>query len=521
MKNIKIIITVIGLVFFTVDTYAENWFIKVNGAGDGTSWDNALSGEQFIVKIEDGTIADGDVVYMAAGRYLTGTTSTDVLTFTQDVTIKGGYNPESTGTNTDISYPSVHETILSGDLNDNGISDEGDCRVLEIKTTKTINLSGITIANGYTNTANRPGIHADGGAIVNLDYCKVVNNQSALTTPSGDAGGAGILVANATVNCYKTIISDNTSNNRGGAIRMTHNDGVLVLNACLLTRNSIIGNYGGAVQMSPKEAKFYCINTTITENTANLGGAGVNGGGYIYIVSSTIVDNYCSDGSQGHDIRVESSENAAFIINSIVVGSDTKKITPETPNIIVNGASNRFSSAGSNVIGCIGGTGAFNSHSLDVVDKFYAGVFGSNVLADNDGFPQTIALIKNDFRSMTLASLESFKTLYNIPENVDLTVDQRGKQRKQETSVGAYENSTSTTALITVDQSSYIVYPTRVVDRVTISRAEGSKILLYNMKGELMHQIKDAGVSEYINMSSYPKGMYLLSVGGRVTKLIK
>lgn len=410
-------------------------FVKKDGIGQGTSWDDALSGDEFIAKLKNG-YAPADTIYVAAGIYYTGTTSTDVLSLTQDVKIKGGYAPDITGYDVSISYPSEYETIFSGDLNGNDIADNGDCRVLELKTVCTVSFTGITFTNGYVNAgANRPGIQADGGSTLYLDYCKVINNITEVNTPVGDAGGAGIYILNATVNCSNTIIANNFSENRGGAIRMSNDNGVLELNSCLVHNNAILtGSFGGAIQLSANGSKLYCINSTITGNKAPSGGAGINGGGHVYLISSTVVDNYCDDGSAGHDMRIESL-NKVFFLNSIVTGSSSR-INSNNPNVLINGANFNITSIGNNYIGTVAGSGSFAPHVSDNINKYYVDIFGTNKLADNGGFSQTIAL-KSYLYGAPLLTMFTYVSA-NVPYG-DINVDQNGVERKDPATVGAHE----------------------------------------------------------------------------------
>jgi hypothetical protein len=409
-------------------------FVKIDGTGKGTSWDDALSGAEFFAKVRNG-YAPSDTVYMAGGTYYAGETKNAGLNITQNIIIKGGFNPNSTGNSVEIVYPSTAETIFSGDLNKNSIPDDGDCWVLDLSGGCTVSLTGITIKDGYVaEGSNHPGLQVKGSSVINLNYCKIINNTLATTVTNLEAGGAGIYMSQASVNCYKTVIAGNTANNRGGGIRLTNASDILVLNSSLLADNKVTGSFGGGIQMSSTDAKIYCINSTITGNAANAGGAGINGGGWIYIVSSTIAGNYCNDGKNGHDLRIESA-NKAFVINSIITGSGDK-VKTESPNIFINGANYNVTSVGNNIIGVASGAGNFIVQPSDVTGKFYADIFGVNELANNDGFPQTIAL-KSNFTGASAMTIYTYM-LTNVPYG-DITLDQRGFTRNDPASVGAFE----------------------------------------------------------------------------------
>jgi hypothetical protein len=416
-------------------TKAAEYYVKVTATGDGsgTSWDNAMSGETFISKLASDIVAD-DVIYMAGGIYKAqaGTTSYFV-TIDKAITIIGGFASGITGSTVDITYPSSTPTVFSGDLNDNGIADSGDNPVVKIDNgSGEITLKGIRVTGGYSTSANRPGIHIAKGT-VNLYYCTIDGNISAATA-NNDAGGAGIYSNGATVYAFKSSISNNSSANRGGAIRLAGSS-VLTLESCLVTGNSISGDYGGAIQGSGSAPKIYCINTTVAYNTGNHG-AGINAAGETYLISSTVVNNTApSDDSQGQDIRYESDK--MYVINSIITGSNEG-----APHIYLNGNNRKIISEGHNVFGNVGKSATasvFETQESDRTTSYHSDIFGDNALADNDGYPQTIAL-NNFLQGSTIEELGAFKTTYQITAG-DVAKDQRGFSRNTEgaVSIGAYE----------------------------------------------------------------------------------
>jgi hypothetical protein len=286
----KILICLVGiLLFFSHVANAAGYFVKVTATGDGsgTSWDNAMASETFVSKLAS-DIVDGDVIYMAGGIYKAQAGSTSYfVTIDKDITIIGGFAPGISGSVVDIAYPSETPTVFSGDLNNDGEANSGDNPVVKIDNSSgNIILKGITITGGYSDSANRPGIHINSGN-VSLYYCIIDGNKTTMTS-SGSAGGAGIYSNGATVYVYKSIISNNSAANRGGGVRLAGSS-VLTLESSLVTGNNISGDYGGGIQGSGANTKIYCINTTIAYNTGNHG-AGINAAGEIYLISSTIAN---------------------------------------------------------------------------------------------------------------------------------------------------------------------------------------------------------------------------------------
>jgi hypothetical protein len=501
-------------------TNAADYFVKVaaTGNGDGTSWDNAMSAETFISKLASDIVAD-DVIYMAGGIYRSQTgPATSFVNIDKAITIIGGFAPGITGSTVDITYPSPTPTVFSGDINSNGIADSDDSPVVYINSSSgEITLKGIRVTGGYSATARRPGIHVNAGT-VNLYYCTVDENVTT-TTANNDAGGAGIYSNAATIYAYRSIISNNTAANRGGGIRLA-GASVLILESCLVAGNEASGLYGGGIQGSGASPKIYCINTTVANNRISQHGAGINAAGPVYLISSTVVNNTASvAGSEGQDIRYES--NGMYVINSVITGGEGGD-----PHIYLNGNNRKITSAGHNIFGTVGQSAeasVFETQSSDQTeDTYYADIFGNNTLADNDGYPQTIAL-SNSFPGSTIEDLNTFKTTYQITVG-DVAKDQRGFSRNTAgaVSIGAFEYDASQgTGVKAVQPGKYVIYPTIVSESVTIAGIEGARISIINTSGVQLLSINRAKSVEYIPLANYPKGIYFVLVNGTATKIIK
>ena len=409
------------------------YFVKEDGTGSGLSWDDAMSPARFRSMFAQG-FRNGDEIFMAGGTYYVGEADTEYLEVSKGIVVKGGFDPASTGYNTDITYPSQFETIISGDINQNGKADTGDCHLMEVSAQIPAAFYGITFKHGYLETCThneRPGIYIKDGGNLELNYCKIVDCVSAITATNATAGGAAMVLYYGTANLYKTIISGNKSNNRGGAIRLQNVSGKtnkLYLDACLITNNGIEKDFGGAIQVSGSPCEIYMNNTTITGNyVGGKGGAAINGGDLLVMINSTVVNNYCANGANGHDIRCESA-GKFYIMNSIIVG-ETGKTDASNPNIIVEGSGKMLNSCGYNLIGTtkVSGGGAFTAHLTDKTGLVYSDIFGTNTLADNDGYPQSIALQNRSLALIPIAIVNQFINERKLP--FDVWVDQRGKDR--------------------------------------------------------------------------------------------
>ena len=427
MKKRSIVTNVLLFLLCVGNSYATNWFVKVDGTGSGTSWNDAMSPDDFVARLQDGFV-ENDVICLAAGTYYPGTERDKSFAINKGLTLIGGFAPDITGDTTEPVYPSTYETIFSGDIDKNQKLDANNSnQIVKVNTPNKVVFKGITITGGYKTNGNEAGSGLDirQGGNVELYYCKIIRNHA-----NSDSGGAYAVASR--LYCYKTVVAENRANNRGAGIRIQDTGGAatLQLESCLLANNVLDTDWGGAIQVSGSNCTVICSNTSIVNNTAGKGGAGINSPGHVYIISSTIVNNVCSNASEGHDIRCESTDKI-HIINSIVSGHDRY-----SPNIYLNGGDKTIISKGNNVIGTTGGSGTYTAHITDRNEQYIPTLFGTNILSAYGGYPKT-AVLKENIAGASLTELNAFASAHSL--SVDVTKDQRGFNRPEATSVGAAE----------------------------------------------------------------------------------
>jgi len=115
-----ILVILCCLVFSSLAAGAQRYYVTPNGTGNGSSWADALGEQDFRERLV--TAADGDVFWVAAGKYRPSETDRIVsFSLKSGVSLYGGF----AGNETELSQRdwSVNITVLTGDLDFNDTTD--------------------------------------------------------------------------------------------------------------------------------------------------------------------------------------------------------------------------------------------------------------------------------------------------------------------------------------------------------------------------------------------------------------
>lgn len=216
------------------------------------------------------------------------------------------------------------------------ISGNGAVAIFKLGFSKTLNLVGLTIANGvcdnFCNNGNGgAGVYTDDGATtLNITSCTFSNNSALF-------GGAAISAFGA-VTITNSTFTGNVVTTNGAAILNT-GAGPLKVSNSTFSGNSA-GGAGGAIYNSGTSSATIS-NSTITDNFASVGG-GIANTSTLSVINSTLWNNRASSNAGG--IYTNGSTNLA---NTIVAGStagDCYKGTSATVtgknNLIPDGITN-------------------------------------------------------------------------------------------------------------------------------------------------------------------------------------
>lgn len=317
---------------------------------------------------------NGDVFYFQGGTYYVPA---------KVPTVSNGYSfiGASTGT----------PTVFSGDVNCDGVPNEGDASSLLFIQLATKNgddsklfvLKNITFTGAYVNQAKTSALRVDNSGRVDVQNCIFDKNVS-VYSKDNNYGGPACLLERSTVNFTDCKFINNESIGRGGAIKLTSDGatkGYTTFNRCLVSGNKA-SSLGSAIFFNHGQ-ELNIINSIVAEN--NSGTEGEIGAIFsigaenkyarqITIINSTIAGNM--GGAQ-----VLGRKNAAIrIANSIIVGDGT------TPAISLQEKPKLVLSAGYNIIGMYqvdeASTTAWKTSDFVSDNNTLSSIFGSNTVTN-------------------------------------------------------------------------------------------------------------------------------------------
>lgn len=570
-------------------TFATTYFIKADGSdmNDGSSWEQAISYDYFAENMEQGNFADGDVFCFAGGVYkLSSPDSDKYLTVNRSVTFLGGFDPNSTGTNTDITYPSPYETVISGGIESDVAAVPGNRTHLWYMERKdgdqpvriNVTVKGFTFKHAFRNydsASNYKGAVMVFNTDLDMQWCNFIQNGAAFI------GTSGLTLIASEANISDCVFSENFSSEKGAALGLFSSSAYAgdeyltqaVVQRCQFTDNYFTTDYypeaeygedgkpaytnklrGTAIILGSNDERLrlYLVNSLVADNyTEGFGVIMGYPGTTMYMISNTIANkDYTAEqetrtvsanknGTKdvGRGLGVMSYGGFNYMANNYIVNGVLGESAPSNPAILLSrsGATRpgTWNSGGYNISGTawycttwttprdrtqtpeIQATSLLYLSDTDEETYTYADVFGDNTFGDNGGFSQTLAPV-SPVKSLTIDELNALKTEWNLPENINLAVDQRGFKRASTTCVGSYDaDATSGIAdVIAADRLSVCTLGNGLFS-VNGAQAEAT---VYNLSGNV---VKVVPANDVIDLSSLAKGVYIIHVDGEAFKVIK
>ena len=318
----------LGIVDQTGGDFITEYYVTPDGAGDksGKDWENALDPAGFRTILGMPAKTDGYPFHFAGGTYILTDPTVKYLPIAYEnvgesvsTQFYGGYDPSSTGKDLTKRDPAQWVTEFSGDNKYAGFA-------FGVNTNFTfdgITISGYTaIADFLSSVRGAIGVTAN-SAKVTINNCFIRDNVENATGETSKQGGAAMFISKGAVYVTNTIITGNSSESRGAAIR-NDGSGVLFMNHCALTNNTLSnGAYGMAMFVKANTAMNDCLvyGNHATDVTMNNPSLNINNN--VIMTNMVIIDDsFFSTGTGTIRAEMESTSGyAGFIMNTVVINT--------------------------------------------------------------------------------------------------------------------------------------------------------------------------------------------------------
>lgn len=306
------------------------YYVKEQPAGNATGmdWDNAMGVDALRNLLQtngnsdisnaNAVKLDGKKIYVAAGSYEMAKENSGVkieysgYSKQVEITIEGGYDPSSTGTDLTKRDISKHTTAFVRNTGSGASATSNSLLVLGNQTN--IIFDGCTF-NGQYGLSDAGSVRAvfvaagGGDATLQLNNCVIKNFNRG--SDGGTDGGAAVKVSKGRVLLNDVEMVNNKATGRGGAITTTAANSFLFMNNCLLHENYAPTAWGTAIHAGNG---YVCMNNVTVLGTTATGGNSitVNGDAYFMLANTTIVGN---SGNPNGVFRA--GKNASLVVNSL------------------------------------------------------------------------------------------------------------------------------------------------------------------------------------------------------------
>ena len=306
------------------------YYVKEQPAGNATGmdWDNAMGVDALRNLLQtngnsdisnaNAVKLDGKKIYVAAGSYEMAKENSGVkieysgYSKQVEITIEGGYDPSSTGT--DLTKRDVAKYTTAFVRNSGSGASATSNSLLVLGNQTNIIFDGCTF-NGQYGLSDAGSVRAvfvaagGGDATLQLNNCVIKNFNRG--SDGGTDGGAAVKVSKGRVLLNQVEMVSNKATGRGGAITTTAANSFLFMNNCLLHENYAPTAWGTAIHAGNG---YVCMNNVTVLGTTATGGNSitVNGDAYFMLANTTIVGN---SGNPNGVFRA--GKNASLVVNSL------------------------------------------------------------------------------------------------------------------------------------------------------------------------------------------------------------
>lgn len=442
-----------------VDLIRNEFYVKVDGLGNGSSWETAMSPQTFAYTLPK--VKDGTTFYVAEGTYYPmydedmnpGIGQNSVFLVNSDVTIKGGYPAEAqTGA---LCDPKEYETIFNGDIKgDNVEANEGSYigqlyfKNYEDNVRKLFaqygdfSLYGLTVKGCFVSTYNPWGpismekknlklnlrlvefigngtcVNGSENSEIVIDSCFFEKNIACGSNGGAITNKGSLSVKNSYFNTCNTC-------NTGGAIYTYKGGNINIENT---TFENCYAQSGSVIYINECDS-FRSVNSTYTHNISNIGTIYSRDVAHLNLFNNTIISNINYMTNEGADGIILYGITDWNVEGNIIEGCDM----PSTLNDLnLHANHNLF----------IEGTCITSSESNNVIIKYVdcPNIMDGSYDSDRNLFVANLS--KNKGSTPTVKLLDdkiSNDVEIRFPRIEGVLTDQRGMARRESTCMGAYE----------------------------------------------------------------------------------
>ncbi len=487
----------------SINTPTDVVYVKENGSGSGTSWDDALNGRLLAKYIQE-KAQDKTVIYVAEGVYYPynegcDDASGDIRDYSfnldKAITMYGGYPDTLTKTNLSVRDIRKFVTRLSGEIQNPDIVTDNSYHVVIIGKDKSPHLNGFYISDGYADISSSgdKGDKINGGGILDLggDNANVLLSYLVIENNAAEYGGGAYFKDNlATILTNVAFRNNLTTIGFGGAAIFTWGDFGLISSEISSNKNgAAIVSWGGDMSLR---------NTTVSSNEKE--GIYVNPQSSVKVrlIGSTVANN------KGIGVKMQNPWDEPYKVtinldNSLLVNNNNDPDNNSSNNLnLGNGNPIDTLHLRYSIVGNL-------KYDKDTNDPTSLTVLTSlDNLDDNGGFTKTHALV-NDCDNPAINSGDPDLFADNPLNNYD----QRGVERNQPyPCIGAYDG----VILSGCNNPTNIENPSD--SEIQIEKISGFlhiqstnenpllKVEIYNLQGQLLKEQYLSGINTSIDISS-------------------
>jgi len=332
MKPIFIKLLLFCALFWMLEGNAKTIFVKMDGKGNGESWENALSNLQLAIDIA----TDSDQIWVKTGVYYPTKTNNRQIPFLIDksVQIFGGFSGiEKALKERDFEQ---FQTIISGEIGDKTSTLDNSYNIFLIDIGMgDIVLDGITLRSGMANISSNASDRKSSGAGI---FYTTTGNKSSLWISNclfidnkalyGGAISALILEGgDANIHIENCVFQDNFAEIEGGAIYHRASRGstdLLEIQYTTFTQN--LSTFGGAIYHKAEKGSISSPRVSFSDFAGN-----------IAYVRGSCIYNQIDDEETGSPLFIDCSffDNKETVGNSMGDSNNIRKSQNNADRMII------------------------------------------------------------------------------------------------------------------------------------------------------------------------------------------